>query len=96
MTSSFPTKATLTALRDLAAKERADGEVRCYVLGTLYTHLPAVERESAKRALLRYAASGNTDQRYQSCMALANWPSADMAAVADCPATFRVQFMEAS
>jgi hypothetical protein len=75
--------ATLQALRDLVAKEPHDGESRCYVLGTLYTHLPPAERESAKKELLGYAASGNTDQRYQSCMALGNWPGADMAAVAE-------------
>jgi hypothetical protein len=74
---------TLKALRDLAAKEPSDGEVRCYVSGTLYTHLPAAERESAKKDLLSYATSGNTDQRYQGCMALANWPSEDMIAVAE-------------
>lgn len=75
--------ASLAALRDLAAKERADGEVRCYVLGALYTHLPAAEKEWAKRELLGYAASGNTGQRYQSCMALANWPTNDMAPAAE-------------
>jgi len=75
--------ATLQALRDLAAREPPDGEARCYVLGTLYTHLPPADRESAKKELLSYAASGNTDQRYQSCMALANRPSEDMAAVAE-------------
>jgi hypothetical protein len=73
--------ATLKALRDLAAKEPADGEVRYYVLGTLYTHLPADSREVVKRELLQYVAAGNTDQRYQACMALANWPTEDMISV---------------
>ncbi|MFA5810658.1 MAG: hypothetical protein WC935_10070 [Thermoleophilia bacterium] len=75
--------ATLKAIEDLAATEPADGEVRYYVLGTLYTHLPADQRESAKRELLRYAVAGNTDQRYQACMALANWPTEDMIQVVE-------------
>jgi hypothetical protein len=70
--------ATLKMLEDLAAREPADGEVRYYVLGALYTHLPPEQRESAKRDLLQYVAAGNTEQRYQSCMALANWPTEDM------------------
>jgi hypothetical protein len=81
----FPTvrPATLKILRKLAATEPADGEVRHYVLGALYTHLPAEERQLIKQELLRYAATGNTDQRYESCVALANWPTSDMAPVVE-------------
>ena len=75
--------ATLKMLVDLAAVETADGEVRYYILGALYTHLPADQREPVKRELLRYAATGNTDQRYQSCLALANWPTEDMIPVVE-------------
>jgi len=69
---------TLEALQDLAAKEPADGKVRCFVLGTLYTHLPAIQREPVKQGLLQYVAAGDTDRRYQACMALANWPTEDL------------------
>ena len=62
----------------MVAKESADGEVRHYVMGTLYTHLPADRREASKGELLQYVATGNTEQRYQACMALANWPTEDM------------------
>jgi hypothetical protein len=75
--------ATLNALQCMAPKEPPDGEVRCYVLGALYTHLPADQRDASKRELLNYVASGNTDQRYQSCMALANWPTGDMVTVVE-------------
>jgi hypothetical protein len=71
--------ATLESLRDLAAKEPRDGPVRCFVLGTLYTHLRSDQRGPVKNELLRYAADGTTDQRFQACMALANWPTEDMA-----------------
>ena len=69
--------------QDLAAAEPVDGEVRCFALGTLYTHLPADQREAVKRELLKYAATGNTEQRYEACMALANWPTADMIPVVE-------------
>ena len=75
--------ATLKMVADLATAEPADGEVRYYLLGTLYTHLPPDQREPAKRELLRYAATGNTDQRYEACMALANWPTEDMIPVVE-------------
>ena len=75
--------ATLKMCQDLAAVEPADGEVRYYALGALYTHLPADQRESVKRELLKYAATGNTDQRYEACIALANWPTADMIPVVE-------------
>jgi hypothetical protein len=74
---------TLRLLRALAAEEPADGEVRCFVLGTLYTHLPVNEREPVKRELLGYADNGKTDQRYQACMAFANWPTEDMIPTAE-------------
>ena len=75
--------ATLKTVRDLAAVEPADGEVRHYALGALYTHLPADQGESVKRELLKYVATGNTDQRYEACIALANWPTEDMVAVVE-------------
>jgi hypothetical protein len=71
--------ATMKMLQDLAAAESAAGAVRPYPLGALYAHLPADKRAAVKRELLEYVATGNTDQRYESCMALANWPTADMA-----------------
>ena len=74
---------TLKALRDCAAAEPPSSEVRHYVLGTLYTHLPAGQRESVKQQLLKYVIEGNTDQRSQSCMALANWPTEDMIPVVE-------------
>ena len=74
---------TLKALQALIAGGLADDEVRCYVLGTLYTHLPAEQRKSVKPELLKYATAGNTEQRYQACMALANWPTQDMIPVVE-------------
>jgi hypothetical protein len=74
---------TLKMHQDLAAAEPADGEVRIYALGVLYTHLPADQREAVKRELLKYVATGNTDQRYEACIALANWPTADMIPVVE-------------
>lgn len=75
--------ATLKAIENLADAEPADGEVRYYAIGALYMHLPPDQREPAKRELLRYAATGNTDQRYEACMALANWPTKDMIPVVE-------------
>jgi hypothetical protein len=75
--------ATLKALQALVAEGLADDDLRCYALGTLYTHLPAEQRKSVKPGLLKYATAGNTEQRYQACMALANWPTQDMIAVVE-------------
>lgn len=75
--------ASLQALQKLADDEPADGAVRYYVLGTLYTHLPAAQREASRKELLAYAATGTTDQRYQACLALANAPDVDMLPVAE-------------
>jgi hypothetical protein len=71
--------ASLKALQDIAATELADSELRYYVLDALYTHLPVAEREPVKQEILaKYVAAGDTDRRYQACMSLANWPTADM------------------
>ena len=69
---------TLKALQALVARGLADVDVQCYELRALYTHLPAEQRKSVKPRLLKYAAAGNTEQRYQACMALTNWPTQDM------------------
>ncbi len=74
---------TLKLLQELTAEESANGEVRYYVLGTLYKHLFADQRDPIKKNLLAYVADGNTDQRYESCMALAKWPTEDMIPVVE-------------
>lgn len=74
---------TLKVIQGCAATESFDSEARHYILGTLYTHLPAEKRESVKQELLRYVMEGNTDQRSQACMALANWPTEDMIPAAE-------------
>jgi hypothetical protein len=75
--------ATMKALCNLASEERANGKVRCYVLGTLYTHLSTDQRGSVNKELLEYVISGSTEQRYQACMALANWPTEEMIPVVE-------------
>jgi hypothetical protein len=73
--------ATLTLLQDLAAAEPVDGPVRHYVLGALYKHLPADQKEAVKQDLLKYAAGGTTELRYDACMSLAGAATADMVPV---------------
>jgi phosphotransacetylase len=62
----------------VAAAEPASGEVRYCVLGAIYTHSPADARAAVRQELLKFAAEGSTDQRFDVCMAMANAPTEDM------------------
>lgn len=77
---------TLEAIQVINRFDSAAPKAHCNVLGALYTHLPVDQsdrREAVKQELLKYTATSNTDQRFQACMALANWPTADMIPVVE-------------